>query len=355
MKKFLCLCSALIVSLFTFTSVNALTIAEAGDVLKQDGSYDSTRIIAGNTVTNTADVDGLSIIAGNEVVLSGSAPYGFYAGNLVTINENIEKDMFVAGNDITIGNEAVIGRDVFIAGNIIKIDTDVTRDLRVGGSRVDISGITIGGDAYIAAEEIIMDEDTIIEGKLTYPDNATVTGLNKSNVGSIELIEQQEIVIEYNMVDRVRDFVVSCIASFVTMAVLFYIIPSAKEKLDNTELTASSIIKRVAIGLAILVVVPMVSLIAMFTGVLTPLAFISFAFYIMSIYLSSLLVYYIVGKLIASNLFKNDNVYLALVTGIVVVKIIKYIPVIGGIVGAFTLFYGLGLIFKFIFRGKNQA
>ena len=109
------------------------------------------------------------------------------------------------------------------------------------------------------------------------------------------------------------------------------------------------------IGIWILtfIVVPIISLIALFTWVLTPLALIILSVYVIGIYLSSLLVYYIVGNIFTTKVFKKDNMYLALVCGIILVKLIKLIPFFGGLIGALVLFYGMGLIYKFIqSRGK---
>lgn len=349
MKKIITMISIMILMLTT--NVYAINIAEAGETVNQIGDYDSTRIVAGNTVNSKANIDGLSIIAGNEITLEGSAPYGFYAGNIITINQKIEKDLFIAGNSITIDNDSQIGRDIFIAGNTVKIKTNINRDLRVGGTKVDISGITIKGDAYIEAEQIILDEETTIEGKLTYPEESNIIGLDKAKVEKIETTKYEKIVIEYTIMDRVRNFIISTLASIVTLIALFYIIPSSKEKLDNTELTPENIIKKIGIGLLALIAVPFIALISMFTGVLTPLALITLVVYIIGIYLSSLLIYYIVGKEITKKLNK-ENKYLAIIIGVISVKIIRYIPVIGGIVGALSLFYGLGLIFKFVKKSR---
>lgn len=349
MKKKICgLFGILLVTILTITNVYALEITQAGDNVIQEGDYDSVRLVAGNKVTNKANVDGISLVAGNEVILEGSAPYGFYAGNIVTVNENISKDMFVAGNNITIGEYAVIGRDVYIMGNTIKINTNVSRDLRIGGESVNLSGITIGGDAYIAAEEIILDENTVITGKLTYPEKAKITGLDSATIGSVETKKYDEAVIEYNFIDSVYDFIVSAVAAFIVIVALFFVIPNSKEKLNKVELKISSIAKITGIGLLVLIVMPIISLFALFTGFLTPLALIAFAIYIISIYLSSLLVYYIIGNVFTNKVFKKDNTYLALACGIVLTKLVKLIPVIGGLISAIVLFYGLGLIYKYI-------
>ena len=349
-KKILCLFGVMLLSMFISSNVYATEVFEADNNVTQKGDYSSTRFIAGNNVTSKANIDGISFIAGNEVRLEGKSSYGFVAGNNITINENIEKDIFVAGNNIIIGSDAIIGRDIYIAGNTITIDTNIKRDLRVGGELVDISGITIGGDAYIASEEIKLDNDTVVTGKLYYPEDAKVSGLKDAKVGSVKLMKSKDIETRdtETFKDKVMDFIISVAASFIVMIVLFYLIPNTKEKLEKVDLKVSSILKLVGIGLVVLIVVPIIALIGLFTGVLTPIALITICLYVIFIYLSSLLGYYIVGNVIISKTLEKGNSYLALFCGIIIVKLVKLIPVIGGLVSALLLFYGIGLIYKYI-------
>ena len=155
------------------------------DVL-EEGNYDNLRMIVGNNVTSKAIIDGLSFVAGNSVKLEGSATYGFYAGNGVTINGIIEKDLFAAGNEVTISENAVISRDAYLAADKVTIKANIGRDLRVGARIVNLSGVTIGRDTYIDAEEIILDNETVIEGVLSYSENTKVEGLENAKVGSVE-------------------------------------------------------------------------------------------------------------------------------------------------------------------------
>ena len=352
MKKIVTILSIMILT-FT-TKIYAINITDAGDTVTQTGSYDSTRLVAGNTVTNKAEIDGLSLIAGNDLTLEGSAPYGFFAGNNITINEKIEKDLFAAGNNITLGSNAEIGRDVSLAGNIIRVKTNINRDLRVSGTSVDLSGVTIKGDAYLAAERIIMDSETVIEGKLTYPEDSKIENLDKAQVSRVEAIKTTTVKIEYTMADRVRNLTIGTITSFLTLTILFLVVPGVKEKLDKSEITPESILKKTGIGLVTLVSVPMISIIAMITVVLIPVSLITLTLYIISLYISSLLVYYIVGNEICKKLNK-ENKYLSILIGIITVKLIKFIPVIGGLVSLLCLLYGMGLIVYLATKKKSNS
>ena len=347
-KKILSLFSILIISMFMVTNVSALELTQAGDDVIQEGDYNSLRLVAGKNVTSTANIDGISLIAGNNITVNGHVSYGFYAGNSITINESIEKDMFAAGNMITIGDNANIGRDAFVAGNKVTINSNVGRDLRAGASIINISGITINGDAYLDAEEIIMNEDTVITGKLTYLEDTRVTGLNTATIGSVETTKVPEVTVKYNPIDTVYSFIINVIAAFIVMIVLFYLIPNSKEKINNVELQASPILKTMGIGLLVLIVAPLAIIIAMFTGVLTPISLITLAVFAIAIYLSTILSSYVLGNIINTKLLKNDNVYLSLVIGIILIKLIKLIPKLGGWIVALALFYGMGLIYKYI-------
>lgn len=347
-KKFLSLFSILLIMFFAISNVYALEVAEAGDTVNEEGTYDSLRLVAGNKVTSKATIDGISFVAGNDLYLEGNATYGLYAGNTITINGNIDKDLMVAGNKIILTADATIGRDVYIAGNQIEIKTNLPRDLRAGGNTIDLSGITIAGDAYIGAEKIILDENTVINGTLTYYDNAKITGLDKATIGNVTTKIADKVTIEYGIKERIYGFIVSAIATFITMLCLFKFIPKITDKLIKLDLSFGNICKTACIGFAVLIVVPVVSFIAMFTGFLTPLAIIVLAIYFISIYIATLLVCYIVGNIIVTKLFKKDNLYLALAIGIILIKLLKLIPILGGYIGAVVLFYGLGIIYDFI-------
>ena len=347
-KKVFMLLSILLVGILTISNVNAVTIAEAGESVKQEGEYESTRFIAGNNVKNKATVNGLSFAAGNEVEIEGTDEYGFYAGNNIYVRGTIQKDLFIAGNNIVLEKDAVISRDVYIAGNTIEIETNIARDLRVAATSVDISGVTINGDVYLSSKDIRLDKDTVITGKLSYPENAEIKGLDEATVGKIKKMKSIDFNFEKPFKVKAITFCISLVASIITLIVLLFMLPKAKEKLNKLELNASEIIKSLCIGLASLICIPIAAIIALFTGVLTPVAVITLIVYGISIYLSNLLLCYVVGNLITTKLFKKENTYLAIVCGVVVVKLLELIPFVGLFISFIGLLYGLGLIFKFI-------
>ena len=135
--------------------------------------------------------------------------------------------MFVAGNIIKIGENSNIGRDAYVVGSNVEIDTDIARDLHIGADKINLSGTTIGGDAYIASNEIIFDENTLIKGKLSYPKKAIVKGLSLAHISTIEQTEYEEVDTSNVLLDNIIEFIVSVVTSFITLIIILKLIPFA--------------------------------------------------------------------------------------------------------------------------------
>ena len=321
--------------------VNA-SVFEAGDKFDVSGDYDSTKFIAGNNVTTNANIDGIAFVAGNNVNSGGKVAYGFLAGNNIQIEGEIEKDLFAAGNTITISKTAKVPRDVYLAGSDITINTKIGRNLNIGADRVDLRGVTVLGNATIYADHILVDEKTVIEGTLEYYEESNVENLDKAQIGNTKTIHRVET--KKTTVSKVIDKITNMVSSYIAILVILLLIPKFKKKIDKEKFDAGTMAKTSLLGLATLVVIPVICIIGMITLFLLPLSFILLALYIIAIYLSTLIAYYMYGKKIYSLTGKKSNLYIELLIGIVLFKLITMIPYIGGLVLFISLLYGMGLI-----------
>ena len=100
-------------------------------------------------------------------------------------------------------------------------------------------------------------------------------------------------------------------------------------------------------GFLVLIVTPVALIMSLCTVVLIPMALIFLAIYIISIYASTLVASYVVGRRILKDCFKTDNVYLSIIFGVVLTKLICLVPVIGGLIAFILILYGLGIIFSY--------
>lgn len=328
------------------TMVSAKVLVADENTTELEGKHNESKLIFGNSVYNSAEIDGLAMVFGNQVNGDGKTDIGGYAGNIITISDDVERDLFVAGNMITITDKAKLNRDLFIAGNMITVSSDVARNLNVAGSVVDISGIEVKGNAHIYADSIIIDEKTKIVGTLTIDETCEVEGMTASNYGKL-VKEKSEEVVEESLQTKIVDAIISVLTSYVSALIILLLFSKVRKALDKTKFEGKTVIGSSFKGLAALIVVPIVSIFAMVTGILLPISLITLALYVFAIYMAGILASYI----FTHNIWKlklKPNFYLELLAGIVVVKVLSYVPYVGGLVGAVMLFYGLGLICELV-------
>ena len=325
-------------------------VVEADGTLNLEGAFDSSKFLFGNMIDNSADINGIAVIAGNSIKTSGKAQYGFYAGNDVTIAGETEGDLFVAGNTITITAEAVTPRDVYLAASKIKIDTTIGRDLYAGAEEVDLRGITVKGNAYVDADKILVDENTVVEGKLSYYEKAKIENLDKATVGSTDKIEHTEINIsaKERRKARIKSEVMSVLIAFVTMLVIFLLFPKFRLALEKAEEGAGAVALTALTGLAVTICTPVVAIIAMITVLLIPIALMTLAGYLGALYLASLVAYYVVAHKLYAKISEKSIWYVELLLGIILFKLISYIPYAGGIVLFICFIYGMGRLFNLL-------
>lgn len=349
-KNFWKFMTMLIVGSLLSMSVNAKSVLEIGNRIDAKGDYDSSSFILGQEIKSDTQVDGISFVAGNDIESKGDATYGIYAGNIIRIETKISKDLFIAGNTINIASDAKIGRDVYIAGSDIKINADIERNARIAGDIVDLSGIEIGGNAYIEASRVILDKSTKIHGKLSVNDDAIIEGKDEADISETAL---REVVSSKTLPERLLSHVINSISSFIVMAVLFLVAPKIREQLDDYPLD-NQILKSCGKGLVILIIVPLLGLFAITMSIFIPLAIISFMIYGTLVYLSSLVSAYVLGKSLNEKFIKKENVYLSLALGLVIFKIVYFVPVLGPLTNVLSIFYGLGLFYDMIVAYRQK-
>lgn len=341
---------AFIIVLFMPFVVNAKVI-EADDYLNLKNEENSTKVAFAADIKNSASIDGIFAAFGNQISSEGKLTYGAFAGNEVIINDNLEKDLFVAGNTITVGENAILTRDVFIAGNIVNINANVGRNMRIAASSVNLSNVTISGNVTIYAESITFNENTKIAGNLTYYEDTKIEGLKEENVGKINIKEVSIESDKQKITTTAMDALTTILSRYVTMVIILVLFGKLKKHLDSEKISVETVGYDLLKGFGVLIIVPLASLIFLFSSLFSALSMIMLALYVIALYISMLISSYIVGSQIWKKFKKNSNIYIEVLIGVVVVKLVTYIPIIGGIVSFACLIFGLGLIYN-LFR-KN--
>ena len=314
----------------------------AGEEVTVDHNIDKSAFIAGNNVKTTSDINGLGFVAGNNVSISSYQDYLFSAGNNVNISGATAKDAFVAGNVINVDSSKI--RDLYVAGANITINSDIERDVYAGGSKVVINS-NIGGDVTIDADNITITEGTVIRGTLKYPKEAII----KIDAGA-RIAEEKtykslpEVNAKVSALTVIKEIIVSFISKLIVAVILFALCKNLFKNIKKEEKTAASVCKTAAIGLGVLILLPIVAIILLITLIGIPLSILSLILYGVLIYLSSIVASYYVGTWVWKK--KKTNEYLLLTCSLAAYYVLANLPIIGGLVVFLALILGLGIFFN---------
>ena len=350
MKKFRLL--VLLVLLFSFGfSVQAKSLnrfyAEADESISLNDDVDGSSFLAGNSIESTSNVGGANFIAGNNIDFSGSSEYAIFAGNSIDVNGSVLKDTVIAGNIINIKKDSSLDRDAIILGSDVQIMGRFGRNITIYSRKVSFRGANINGNVRIQAEEIDIDNDTIITGKLSYPRDA------KANISShITNIEKTSAI--QTDEDDLISFLMSRVWSFMSIVFIFALLtlirPKVFEKLQNNfkELDFNKGVSTFTKGLSFLIIVPVISLMLLMLPFGISLSLIMISLYFIVMYLSTLFSGYVFGYKLWQNFLNSDiNLLLVGMLGYSILFLLELIPIFGSFVKMVSVLFGIGVITEF--------
>ncbi len=322
---------------------------KAGDTINSEEEVNSTSFFAGNNINLSSTIDGLSFVAGNNIIVSNKQDYLFVAGNNIEVVNADTKDAFVAGNSVTIESSKI--RDLYVAAEDITITSDITRDAYIGGNKVTING-AIEGDLELDADEIIIGEKASVNGTLKYPEKANIKIAETAEVHNKETYKVKEVNTEVT----IKDTIISAVISFLSLLLVAFILLATNKKLfkqiSKEEKSVSYFLKNSLIGLGLLLLIPLLAIIALFTVIGIPISIIALLLYGIFIYVSLIPTAYYLGGWILKDKISNEYVLLGI--SLFVIFVIKYIPIIGGLANFIFLIFGFATLLKQMKKSMHE-
>ena len=332
------------------------TYAAAASTLDSEVNVSHSFFLAGNDVVSKDHVNGIHFLAGNLVEFTGSAEYGAFAGNSLKVNGEIDKDLFIAGSSIEIGEDTIIGRDLYAAATTVLIKTNLNGNAFISGNRVVLENVTIDGDVNIAAEEITIKGKVSVTGTFSYNDTARAVGLENLTSATTETYEGANNSADLSFLNSITTKLIFLLGRLLVTIVLIAVASKLSKRLMD-EFNLKSSWKDIALGLGLLIVVPLTIIFTLVTIVGLPLALIGLGFYVLFAYLATSVTGLVVGDQLAKHAFKKEKLhpFLKATMGIVLVTLLGFIPYVGGLVGAVSACFGFGYLVHKIFRQPKAS
>ncbi|HLD18638.1 MAG TPA: hypothetical protein VJB90_01350 [Candidatus Nanoarchaeia archaeon] len=315
---------------------------------------------------------------GEELNRAESIKGNYYAtAAIVQLSAPVSGDVIAAAGNVTISNS--ISGDVMIAAGQASISGNVLGDARIAAGKAELSGI-VDGDAIIFAGEADLrgkvKGDALIEagaakigdvgGSLhvdggTVKINGIINGSATINADMIEFTNGSKILgdLNYSSTKRVDDKFVGGKITYIEkkqsffesisgtifafgsalllgMLLLFFLQEKTIEAADRL---MEKPLQVLLVGVLALIVIPIIAIILLFTIVGIPISIMIIVAFIALLYFGKILLALGAGRKIFPN-----NIHFALLAGLILYYLLKFLPGIGFLLAVAGAVLGLGTI-----------
>ncbi len=318
----------------------------SGGTVVIDGRVNGDLLVSGGNVTVNGSVSDDVMATGGTLILNGSVDQSIRAaGGTLSLNGKIGQDLVVAGGTVDIGAGSTIGRDAIIASGNGRLSGRVGRGLRASAGDFIIDG-QVGKNAFLDVTRLTLTDRAIIKGNLTYKSENKANIASDAKVGG-KIIHKARPQAR-NTSGRIFSFIALYFAAFLFGVVLFLLFP--KRTIQIADTVTSSPWVSLLLGLALLVLIPIVAAIIMIFLITIPLSLTAIALYALGIYLAKVFVGLALGRW-ASGYFKFQmHDILALLVGLLVIMLLGLIPFIGPVIRFLYILFGLGAAGYVLYR-----
>lgn len=311
---------ALVVAITVIPGVAAAQDVRSGDtvVVEEGESVDGFTATSGTVIVRGTVNGDLEAFTGN-VIISGTV-----TGDVTAFTGNVRISGTVEGN------VEAFGGNVFVTG-----DGQIGNNLDAAAGTVSIRG-TINGNANVGAGTLTLGPNAQIGGDLSYDaelinQGATISGeLTRTDALSIGPLPQTSgwLVTGFGF-----------LANLLLGVVLLLALPGFTSRVA-TRVTETPVAS-VAIGLLVLIGVPIVLVLLAITVIGIPLTLVGAILYVISLWVATVLGAFALGAW-GLSLMDIRNRWAGLLVGLVLVAALGFVPIVGSLFTFVLVLLGLG-------------
>jgi cytoskeletal protein CcmA (bactofilin family) len=366
---------SLLIGLVTLGVSFAASAQQTGESVIRTGRVSEDFYAAGGQVTVSADVEGDVVVAGGRIVVDQRvAGDVMAAGGFVELGANVQDDVRAAGGFVTVSG--TIGGDLIAAGGTLNIlpDARVSGRTWVSGGQLEVAGHldkglrAAAGSIRIAGEingdvELVADRVSVLPGAKIHGD-IHYTGRHKPVISAGAEVTGQvnyepfKAGLPAHAPAAWSAAIVSVLSLMLTGVVLFLMFPSFAH--GAAQAIVSDVWKCLGLGLAVLIMGPIVALLLFMTVIGIPLGVIILATYVVFLiagYLTSALFLGELGlRWSGKDMQASTGLrVLSIAVAVFALSTIGWIPFLGTFATLAALLFGLGAVKLQVIRRYSTA
>lgn len=291
----------------------------AGGAVNITGSVEQDLVAAGGTVNITGIVGGDARLAGGNVNLVGK----------------VGGDLLIAGGNLIISSQSEIAGDLIIGGGNVTVDAPVLGNIRAAGGNITINSRVVG-EITARSGQLTFGPKAEALGKIYYKGHKDPIIKDGAKVAAIEFTKLEKRGMGKRFTGLMTLFALLHIAAMFIAGWLFLKFMRRRAEAINT-LALREPWKNMGIGFLCAIIFPVVVILLFVTLVGFYVALITLFWFMAVILLTGLIASIFVGSMIIKQMRRDKTIpvmpnWKALLLGLVVLKILMIIPILGGIV-----------------------
>ncbi len=323
----------------TVNADTAADLAAAGGMVLVTGKVEQEALLAGGTVYVSGAIGGNARVAGGNITISG--PVG--------------GDLVVAGGNVNLTGSASVAGDLLIAGGNLNIDAPVAGDIRMAGGTAIINS-KVGGKVYARSQSLSFGSSAEVLSGVEYKGEQTATVAAGARVGEISFTKIRTKDFRGQVVGL---FSLAILLKLLAWLVAAYVLLKFKKGfvLSLAEDFKARPWANLGWGLLALFGGPILVVLLFVTLVGYYLAFILGLMYALAIVATNLISAMVLGYFLLSKLSKAGETltdWQAVVIGVVVWVLLRFIPVLGWLAMAIVFLMVLGAGVKRLKSGMEN-
>lgn len=328
----------------------------AGQNVEIYGTVNGDLFLAGqNIIIDSENINGDIFAAGSNLTIKGNINGSVrFAGEQFNIDGQVRDNVFFLGQNATVGQEAIVGGHMTAWGQQVSVRGQVAGDVEGGLETLAVSGqVGKNIDIYVSKDEqaLQLTDSAVIGGSVKYYAWKEITISDQVQIGG-------EVIFE-KMVHKTKPIFAMAIVwhlilKFFGMLVvgmlLIYLWP--KFFPHTISRVRKHPWKTLFIGLATLILTPIISIILMITLIGLPLAFIILGLWVACLYIAKIMAAWLIGDWLKKKLFakyKWSNISV-LALGVFTYLIISKIPIVGWIIIFILFLWAWGVMTNILYK-----
>lgn len=284
---------------------------------------------AGSTINITAPVEADLTIAGGTVTINApvSGDVRVLSGT-VTINAPISGDLLVASGTLSLGSEAAVGGDAWISGGDINITGPINGNLKIAGERVYLGSEVLGTSLIKSTKALTFGQGAKFANTINYHGDTDPVIEDGATVGTID---REVIKRDFSKTFNTGPQILETLIFLITLLLMWRFMHAQTSRLITN--TTEKFGRKVLWGFLGLIVIPILSLLAIFTVLGFAVGVLAFFVYAVLVLLAMVLSIGVLG-MYTEKLLRQDSGFShrTIFWGALASVALSMVPIVGPII-----------------------